>query len=182
MQSTRDPRLFTRMALFTALLCISGYIMIPLPFSPVPVTAQTLVVILCGLLLPKRQALFAVTAYLLIGVTGIPVFAGGASGPGVLAGPTGGFLIGFPATALFIAHFRGHHPDCLRYSVVSALGSLVILNLMGVPWLAWSTGMNVSQAMAAGFWPFLPGGIVKLVAAVVIALRLEPHLSLGYHY
>lgn len=167
----------TRIALLSALIAVSSYIIIPLPFSPVPVTGQTLAIMLCALLLTPKQSVLTLVIYLLIGVSGVPVFAGGTAGPGVLLGPTGGFLIGFIPMAFFISYFKGTHPHLLRYFIVSALGSLVILNLVGVPWLAFSAGISFSQALTLGFLPFLPGGILKLFMAVLLAWKLVPQLQ-----
>lgn len=167
----------TRISLLTALIAVSSYIVIPLPFSPVPVTGQTLAIMLCALLLTPKQASLTLVVYLLIGVSGVPVFAGGASGPGVILGPTGGFIIGFIPMAFFISFFKGSSPGLIRYFIVSALGSLVVLNLIGVPWLSWSAGISLSQAITVGFWPFLPGGIFKLFVAVLMAWKLVPQLQ-----
>ena len=95
----------TRIALLTALIAVSSYIVIPLPFSPVPVTGQTLAIMLCALLLTPKQATFTLITYSFIGLSGVPVFAGGAAGPGVILGPTGGFIIGFIPMAFFISFF-----------------------------------------------------------------------------
>ena len=83
----------TKMGLLTALICVSAYIVIPLPFSPASLTAQTLVVNLIALLLPPRQAAFTIIVYIFLGLTGLPVFSGGVGGPGKLFGPTGGYIM-----------------------------------------------------------------------------------------
>ena len=77
----------TKMALLTALICVSAYIVIPLPFSPASLTAQTLVVNLIALLLTPRQAAFTIVVYMLLGLSGLPVFSGGVGGPGKLFWP-----------------------------------------------------------------------------------------------
>ena len=84
----------TKMGLLTALICVSAYIVIPLPFSPASLTAQTLVVNLIALLLTPRQAAFTIIVYIFLGLTGLPVFSGGVGGPGKLFGPTGGIYNG----------------------------------------------------------------------------------------
>ena len=83
----------TKMGLLTALICVSAYIVIPLPFSPASLTAQTLVVNLIALLLTPRQAAFTIIVYIFLGLTGLPVFSGGVGGPGKLFGPTGGYIM-----------------------------------------------------------------------------------------
>lgn len=167
---------YTRIALMATLISVSSYIAVPLPFSPVPVTAQTLAIMLCGMLFTVQQSFVTLSVYLLLGAIGLPVFAGGNAGLGVLFGPTGGFLIGFLLAAVFISSTKGDRPSLWRYGLVNAVGSLVVVNLTGVPWLAFSTGMNLSQAFAVGFMPFLPGALVKLVMATLLAWKLVPQL------
>lgn len=91
----------TKTSLCVALLCVSAFIVIPIPFTPIMITAQTLVVTLIALLLKPSQSAAAVGVYLLLGICGIPVFSGGTAGIGQLLGPTGGFLWGFLAAAPF---------------------------------------------------------------------------------
>lgn len=85
----------TKMSICVALLCISSYIYIPLPFTPAGVTAQTIMINLIALILTPRQAFSTVGVYIMIGLIGIPVFGGGTSGIGKLLSPTGGFYFGF---------------------------------------------------------------------------------------
>ena len=90
-QAKRDgTRDMVKMALLMAMNCVSAYVIIPLPFSLSPISLQTVFVNLLGFLLTPRQVVIAMSAYLLMGLVGIPVFTGGASGPGKLFGPTGG--------------------------------------------------------------------------------------------
>ena len=81
------------------LVALTAQISIPLPFSPVPVTGQTLAVLLIGALLGSRRGALSLVAYLLAGLIGLPVFASGAAGPAYIMGPTGGYLVGFIAAA-----------------------------------------------------------------------------------
>jgi hypothetical protein len=87
------------LALFALLTALGAYVAVPLPVGPVPLSLQTLFVLLCGLLLGPRLGAAAQAAYLTAGFVGLPVFAQGFGGPGVLLGPTGGYLIAFPAAA-----------------------------------------------------------------------------------
>ena len=82
------------MALLAALLCVSSYISIRLPFSAVPITAQTLVINIAALLLKPKKAGITIAVWILLGIAGLPVFSGGTGGFGVLAGSTGGYIIG----------------------------------------------------------------------------------------
>lgn len=97
-----QPTLFfqlTKIALCVALLCVSSYIAIPLPFTSVVLTAQTLVINVVALILTPVQSACAVGLYILLGICGLPVFAGGTAGIGRIIGPTGGFIVGFLVAA-----------------------------------------------------------------------------------
>lgn len=165
-------------SLFTTLIAVSGYISIPLPFSAVPVTAQTLAVMLAGSLLPVGHAVSSVFVFLLMGIAGLPVFSGGAAGPGVIIGTTGGYLIGFLAGAAFISAFKGKKPGFIRLLVINAAGGIVIVYIFGVLWLSYVTGIGVSKAIALGAVPFIPGDIVKITAAAFISLRLRKYINI----
>ena len=135
-----------------------------LPISPVPITGQTLGVLLAGAALGSRRAFQAMLLYLGAGLAGLPVFSGGASGPAWLLGPTGGYLAGFPAAA-WAAGFlseRGWDRSSWKALPAMAAGNLVIY-LFGLPWLALFVGAD--QAPALGLYPFLPGDVIKILLA-----------------
>ena len=152
------------------LIAASAQVALPLPFSPVPVTGQTFAVLLAGTLLGSRRGAAAVLAYLSEGAAGLPVFAGGAAGPHVLAGPTGGYLAGFVFGAWVCGALsaRGwdRRPGTTVLSMI--LGNIAIFAL-GLPWLARFVGAE--RVLALGFWPFIPGDIVKIgLAAIALPL------------
>jgi biotin transport system substrate-specific component len=119
-------------SLFAALLTISSQIFFPLPFSPVPHTLQVIFVMLAGLLLGPRWGTVSVGVWVLLGLFGLPVFAQGKAGAAVLVGPTGGFIVGFAACALFVGWLTEHHqPEFLR-TVGSMLAGLVVLYVAGL--------------------------------------------------
>ena len=93
----------TMTAMFTALTILFAQIILPLSFTPVPLSLSLLPVYLSGAILPKRYAVYSQLVYLLTGVAGLPIFAGFKGGPGVLFGPTGGFLIAYPIMAFLTA-------------------------------------------------------------------------------
>ena len=99
----------TKMALLTALICVSAYIVIPLPFTPASLTAQTLVVNLIALLLTPRQAAFTMVVYILLGLTGLPVLSGAMGGPGKLFGPTGGYIMSWIPAVILMSWLKGKH-------------------------------------------------------------------------
>ncbi|MFN2280975.1 MAG: biotin transporter BioY [Anaerolineales bacterium] len=149
------------------LIALSAQITFQIPFSPVPVTGQTLVVLLCGLILGKNLAAAAVGTYLLQGAAGLPFFAGGKSGIATLLGPTGGYLFGFLAAAYIVGMLSElrYRRSPLQAATTLLLGNIVIY-LFGLTWLVRFTGE--AQALQLGLYPFLVGDAVKLVLAIVI--------------
>ncbi len=118
------------------LIALSAQLSFNIPFSPVPVTGQTLVVLLCGLILGKNLSAAAVGAYLLQGAAGLPFFAGGKSGLATLLGPTGGYLFGFLAAAYVVGMLSElrHRRSPLQAAVTLLLGNIIIY-LVGLSWL-----------------------------------------------
>jgi len=161
----------TLIALLLAVTGILSLISIPLPFSPVPVTGQTLGVMLAGMLLPPRKAGLAMLAYLLLGAAGAPVFAGGSGGFSVIAGPTGGYLLGFVPAAMTIALLRG--PRLLRQAAALTAGLLCIY-VPGTVWLSQVTGLGIRTALALGVLPYLPGDLFKAAITIAVAAKLKP--------
>jgi biotin transport system substrate-specific component len=154
-------------AAFIGLIALGSWISIPC--IPVPFTLQTLFVMLAGAVM-KRRAVIPVTAYVVLGTLGLPVFHNGMSGPGVLLGPTGGYLIGFIVAALAVGLAYESASRPVRAAGL-AIGTLVTL-LFGMMWLMLSAGMSLVPAFVAGALPFIPGGALKAGAVYLIAERL----------
>ena len=159
----------TKMALMVAMNCVSAYIIIPLPFSLSPIALQTLIVNLTGYVLNAKQAFMTMLVYLLVGLAGVPVFTGGSAGPGKLFGPTGGYIIGFLFTAVFLAYFRGEKYSFKRYALLGCVIGIPLIYVFGVVQLKLITGMGWDKAIMTGALPFIPLDIVKCLAASVIA-------------
>jgi biotin transport system substrate-specific component len=147
------------------------------PFYPVPLTMQTLGVLLVGGLLGPRLGVGAVAGYLALGLSGAPVFHGGAGGPAVLLGPTGGYLVGFlPAVFLMGLLARRARPmgsgvgGAARAIALLAVGTLlaeIAIYALGVPWLAIAyTEGSLRQAVAVGVIPCLLGDLLKMAVAI----------------
>ncbi|PZR00524.1 MAG: BioY family transporter [Cereibacter sphaeroides] len=156
-------------ALFAALIAILTIVpAVTLP-SGVPVTAQTLGVMLAGAVLGSRLGFAAVALYVVLGLIGLPIFSGGTGGFGVLAGPTGGFLIGFPFAA-FVTGFiveRWRVQIGLSAFVAAVIGGIAVLYAFGIPGMALALGKPL--AVAAGFaTPFIPGDLLKAALAALI--------------
>ena len=159
----------TKMALMVAMNCVSAYIIIPLPFSLSPLALQTLIVNLTGYVLNAKQAFMTMLVYLLVGLAGVPVFTGGSAGPGKLFGPTGGYIIGFLFTAVFLAYFRGEKYSFKRYALLGCVIGIPLIYVFGVVQLKLITGMGWDKAIMTGALPFIPLDIVKCLAAAVVA-------------
>jgi biotin transport system substrate-specific component len=150
--------------------------------SAVPVTLQTLGVMLAGLVLGARLGALAVLVYLAIGAVGVPVFAGGAAGLAPFAGPTGGYLIAFPLGAFvtgLIAFRGGRFRPALAF-VAAVVGGILVVYAIGVPVLAWRTDLDLWSAIRLGGVIFLPGDLIKAGLAALIATgvhRAYPRLA-----
>lgn len=167
----------TQMALLTALLCISAYIVIPLPFTPVSLTAQTLMVNLIALLLTPQQAAFTMGAYILLGLAGLPVFSGAMGGPGKLFGPTGGYIMSWIPAVILMSQLKGKHYCFRRYLLVTILIGMPVIYLFGTAYMNLLTGMGWSASLTAAVIPFIPLDLFKCAAAVLIAKPVQIALS-----
>ena len=147
---------------------------ISVPFYPVPMTMQTLAVLLVGGLLGPRLGVASVVGYLVLGLAGAPIFHGGLGGAVIVAGPTGGYLAGFVPAAFLMGIASRSAPGLsgilLRAALVTsgALLAEVAIYALGLPWLAFVTGLGMGDAVAGGLVPFVLGDVVKMVVAVVV--------------
>jgi biotin transport system substrate-specific component len=168
----RTPAIFNQFAVvlcFSLVLALSAKVQVP--FWPVPITMQSMVVMLIGIFLGPRLGALAIGAYLAEGLAGLPVFAGAAAGPAYLIGPTGGYLFGFLLSGAFAGWVakRGFARDLPGALLIMVLGH-IILFVPGVIWLAALFGW--SKAFAFGIVPFMAATLLKsgLGAAIVAAL------------
>lgn len=160
-------------SMFAALTAVLGYIIIPLPFSPIPITGQTLSVMLAGCVLTPRQAGLSILTFLFIGAIGIPVFSGGAAGIGVIFGTKGGYLLGFLIGSIVISLIRGKTNSTRHMIFACIIGGIIIVYLLGVPWLSYITGMGIHEAIIVGALPFIPGDLFKAIVAGFIAKKIH---------
>jgi len=151
--------------LFAVLTAAGAAASFPLPFSPVPVSLQTLAVVLAGAMLGPVWGPVSQILYVGAGVAGMPVFANGAAGPGVLAGPTGGYLVGFVIGA-WIAGLLVRPGGSWVRLVTGMVAAHAGVFLCGLSQLMLFTGQSVPATLQMGLFPFLPGLAVKLGAAV----------------
>ena len=163
--------------LFAAFLSIFAPIAINLPFTAVPISLATFAVYLCGAVLGPYYGTGSVAIYLLLGLVGVPVFSGYMAGVQKLAGPTGGYIIGY----LFMAFFTGLAVRCIPkkyigYPIGMVAGTLACY-LIGTAWFMMQSGTELSAALTMCVYPFIPGDIVKMVAAIALAYPLNHALQ-----
>ncbi len=163
------------LAFFATLIWVGALVAVPI--GPVPITLQTLFIMLAGIILGPRAGTVTVLLYLIAGLVGLPVFSKGTGGFGVLLGPTGGYLIGFIGLA-FCAGMGG------RQKVPGFIGWLLLGNVLcflpGVLWLGHVASFSLGKALAAGLYPFLPGAVAKFTVAILCWFALKKTPLLGY--
>jgi biotin transport system substrate-specific component len=167
--STRD---MVYAALFGALTAAGAFIVIPLP--PVPITAQTFFLNVAAILLGGPLGAVSQFIYVMLGIVGMPVFAGGKAGLGVLFGPTGGYLVGFIIASFVIGTVNKIRKEAgfFWYIFSMFIGMLIIYSL-GCLQLSFVAKMNFNKALAVGVLPFIPGDIIKIILAAIVCSRLK---------
>jgi len=170
--SKTNIRQMTLISLFAALTAMGAFISIPL--YPVPLTLQTLFTLLAAMTLGSVMATSSQIIYVMLGVIGLPVFAGFKAGIGILFGPTGGFLFGFIISACVIGKIieAKKEKNIFYYLLAGLIGTLIIY-IIGITQLSLVTGIGVKKALMVGMFPFLPGDILKIIAASFIASKLK---------
>ena len=151
--------------LFAGLTFVGANIRIPL--QPVPITLQTLFVLLSGAVLGARFGSLSQVFYVGLGAIGLPIFAESLAGFGVLIGPTGGYLLGFLVAPLFVGVFVDRKNSFWWNAVVFFFGSLIVLSL-GVLHLTLFYTRDVLESLTVGYFPFIPGDLLKILAAASI--------------
>jgi biotin transport system substrate-specific component len=169
---SRIARRFIEIGLGALAVALAAQVTVPLAFTPVPMTLQPLAVLAVGGLLGAAGGVSSLVTYLALGVLGLPVFAGGASGALHLVGPTGGYLLAFPVAAGVTGAVAGWSGSALRVLLACALG-MVIIHVGGVAQLSLLSG-DTSTAVRVGFVPFLTGDLLKVGLATAAILLLRP--------
>lgn len=172
----------TLVALFTVLMAVCAWISIPVPAPFVQFTMQTFAVFAALLVLGGRRGTFAVTAYLLLGAVGAPVFSNFRGGLGVLLGATGGYILGFFFTALLYWLLTAKLGESLPVKLAAGLLGMATYYAFGTAWylvLYASAGkpMGVMAALGYCVFPFVLPDLVKLALALLLARRVEKYVS-----
>lgn len=179
--STNKPFITTRqltlIGVMTAVTCILGPLSIPLPFSPVPISFTNLAVYLTVFVLGMKFGTISYVIYLLLGTVGLPVFSGFSGGLGKLVGPTGGYLIGFIFLALIAGFFVERFPGKRTYALIGMVIGTLVCYLFGTVWLSFQMDLRFSAGLAAGVFPYLPGDLIKIIAAGIVGPQLRNAVS-----
>jgi biotin transport system substrate-specific component len=172
LRSSSPARDAALIAVFAGFVAALGLVpMFQPPGFSVPITAQSLGVMLAGAILGGRRGFAALVLFLALVAVGLPVLPGGRGGLGVFFTPSVGFLVGFPVAAFVVGWLteRGGVPYRLPWGLLAnVVGGIVVLYALGIAGMAAVTGMSVGAAAVAS-WIYLPGDLTKVVLAAVIA-------------
>ncbi|MCD1025531.1 biotin transporter BioY [Enterococcus montenegrensis] len=165
-------------AIFAGIISILSQVTIPLGL--IPLTLQTFIIGLTVTILGTKTGTWAITIYLILGLIGVPVFAGGSAGFGVLFGPTGGFLIGFIFNGLVTGSILEATQKNYFWAVIANIVGAMVTLFFGTAWLKFGTGMEFLAALKTGFIPFILPGIIKAVACGVLGIFILRRLPQRY--
>ena len=162
------------------LICLGAMVSIDLPWKDggIPITGQSLAVLVVGFVLGRKRGLLVIAIYLITGLVGLPVFANGTSGIDTLMGGSGGFLYGFLVGGYVCGALQenGCGDSFAEGLIVMAMGTALIL-ICGIAQLTYLYGLE--KALEYGFWPFWPGAIVKIILGAVIVYYIPKDQYLG---
>lgn len=173
MRMNTKTKELTLTALMAAIICVLGPLSVPLPFSPVPISLTMIGIYLAVYAVGMVRGTAAFLIYLLLGLVGLPVFSGFTGGPAKLAGPTGGYLIGFIFTGLISGFFVDRWWKNRLISGVGMILGIAAAYLFGTIWLAYGAGMTFEQALALGVIPYVGFDLVKIVVLVIVGPELK---------
>ena len=172
-------------ALFAALMAVFSQIMVPLPFTPIPINLGLLAVWACGGTLGAKKGAIAVLVYILLGAVGVPVFAGFNAGLGALAGPTGGYIVGYVPSVIVFGLLIGLSENAktkkktvIGFLLIIARGlpAMAVCYAFGTAWYMITTGVGLMTSLVLCVIPFIPGDVLKVIAAVAICEALRKPL------
>lgn len=166
-------------ALMAAILCIMGPIVIPV--GMIPMSFANMAIYLAILLLDKKKAMISVALYLLIGLIGIPVFAGFSAGAGKLFGPTGGYLVGYLVLSFLagslLENVKYPGKQKVWYQILSLSVGTLGLYFVGTLWLMYQSKLSLITALSVGVFPFVFFDIVKIVLAVSMGNSIKKRIT-----
>lgn len=170
----------TQIGMFTALTAIGAFISIPV--GPVPITLQSLFVLLSGIILGSKKAALSQIAYILLGLIGLPIFAGFTGGFQTMLKPSFGFLIGFVVAAYVAGKLTENEKITTRSLTLAVLASTVLMYAIGIPYMYYilnvmlAKNFSIMQVLNMGMLMFIPGDTLKAVIAVFVGKKLKDRL------
>lgn len=170
---SRSVRVGLGIAAFVIMTSVSAYVAVPLPGTAVPMTLQSLFVILAGAVLGPWAGAAAMVSYLGVGLAGAPVFSVGHAGIAWLLGPTGGYLIAFPAAACAVGLLAGGRDSGGLRILGALLVGTVVIFIGGVAQLLVITQQSFATVFALGVAPFMVGGVIKALIALVVTRQIR---------
>ena len=159
-------------ALMTAVTCVLGPLSIPLPFSPVPISLTNFAIFLAIFVLGMKNGTISFIIYLLLGAVGVPVFSSFRGGFQVLAGPTGGYLIGFIFLALIMGFALDHFDRKLVPTIIGMIIGMAVCYAFGTVWLAKLLSLSFKEGLMMGVIPYLAGDAAKIIIAAIVGPKL----------
>lgn len=177
--SSRAARRGIGIAFFVIATTLGAHVAVPVPWTVVPLTLQPMFVVLAGVILGPRLGAAAMVSYLGLGISGAPVFSGGHGGALWLLGPTGGYLLSYPAAA-FLAGWVAGSAEAAALRLLSGLvAAYTVIYVGGLSQLMILTGQGFVETLALAVTPFLASDVVKVLIAFLIARQVRPK-SLGH--
>ena len=168
-------REMTVTALMTAMLCVAAPFTIPT--GAIPISLATFVIYLAAVILGAKKGSLCVLLYILLGAAGLPVFSGFSGGLGKIAGPTGGYIIGYIFCALIVGLAADLWGRKIRiYPIAMAVGT-VVLYAFGTAWYMIQSGNGLAASLSLCVVPFLAGDIVKIIAATGVGVPLRRQIT-----
>lgn len=161
---------------FVVLTAFGAFVRIPLGFTPIPITLQTLFVLLSGALLGSNLGAFSQLSYIFLGVLGLPIFTGAGFGLAYLSGPTGGYLFGFVLASFWLGKFIKYSKNLWGTFIILCIADLIIL-FCGIIWLKLIFGHPLTKLLLIGFIPFIPGDVIKALFATILYLKSKSRVK-----
>lgn len=169
-------RELTLIGVMTAVTCILGPLSFPIFLSPIPLTMGNLAIFLSVYVLGMKKGFISYLIYFLLGAVGLPVLSGFTGGLGKLAGPTGGYLIGFFLLALIEGFFVDRWHGRKRYAFAGMFLGSIACNLLGTVWLSRQLHISFLAGLSSGVFPYIPGDLAKMLMALVLGSALRKAL------
>ncbi len=174
--------MLTVTGLSAAVLCMIAPFSVPLPFSPVPLSLTNLVIFVSVYSLGMKIGTLSVLIYLSLGAAGLPVFSSFSGGLGKLAGPTGGYLVGFIFLALIQGCMLKYFAGKRSAAVAGMLLGMAVCYSFGTAWLSWQLDQSFFASLSIGVLPYLPGDAVKIAAAAAVGPKLRQAIRRAQNY